>query len=97
MASSKTSDRDECNSPDLGDGGANPEDPHTESYQCFAHIPSQSLGPGSQESMLSSNLMPVESHSFHNIELGFANTSFESTIGGAYPDSLMRYSTILIC
>ena len=97
MASSKTSDRPGFNSPSLGEGGENPEDAQTDSYQCLAHAPSQVLGPGLHESMFSSKFIPTESHSFPSNSPGASNISLESRIGGSNPNSSITYSTILIC
>ncbi len=97
MASSKTPERWVPKSPSLGTGGTKPEVNHTESYQNLAQIPSHFRGPGSQDSICSENGTPTESHSFVSSALGSPNISAESSIGGVRPETLVTWSTILIC
>ena len=70
---------------------------HTESYQYFPHKPSQLLGPGSQDSILSENGMPIDSHNTERIDSGSSKTSAESMTGGIFPELLITCLKIVSC
>ena len=70
---------------------------HTESYQYFPHKPSQLLGPGSQDSILLENGMPIDSHNTERIDSGSSKTSAESMTGGIFPELLITCLKSVSC
>ena len=70
--------------------GSKPVDAHTASYQCGAHTPSLSRGPGGHASIRSVNPIPSQSQSHLRYDSGSRRKSAASTIGVSSSTSSSR-------